>query len=66
MGVPIVIALAVIVLAAVGYLLWTLFAAGRGAAATAESVGTENTSETAPHSDEHTKIRHVETKPPQD
>jgi hypothetical protein len=66
MGAAIVIPVVMIVLAIVGYLLWTLFAAGRGAAAAARSVGGRSTGETAPHTDERTKLRNVETKPPQD
>jgi len=63
MGAAIVIPLIVIVLAAVGYLLWTLFAAGRGAVTVAKSVSEGGTGETAVHSDERTKSRHSDTTP---
>jgi hypothetical protein len=66
MGAALMIPLIIIVLAIVGYLLWTLFAAGRGAATAVKSVGDNSTGETAPHSDERTKLRHTETKPPQE
>jgi hypothetical protein len=67
MGAALVIPLIVIVLAVAGYLLYTLFAAGRGAATAAKSLGKHGgTGETAAHSDERTKLRDVETKPPQD
>ncbi len=65
MGAPIVIALAVIALAALAYILWALFAAGRGAAAAGKSVANDHPPETAPHTDEHTKTRSVDTNPPE-
>jgi hypothetical protein len=61
----IAIPLIIIVLAAVGYLLWSLFAAGRGVAGIAGALREDHSGETAPHSDEHTKTRQVETKPPE-
>jgi hypothetical protein len=66
MGAALLIPLIVIVLAAVGYLLWSLYAAGRGAAAAAKSIGGESSGETAAHSNEHTKTRNVDTTPPED
>ncbi|ONI74179.1 hypothetical protein BWI15_12535 [Kribbella sp. ALI-6-A] len=66
MGVPIVIALLLIVLAAVGFLLWTLFAAGRGAVAAGQSMASDHPEETAPHTQERTKSRSVDTTPPDD
>ena len=65
MGAPIWILVMVIVLAIVGYLLWTLFAAGRGAVSAARSVEGEAGGETAAHSSGHTADRSVEhTAPP--
>ncbi|GAA1520435.1 hypothetical protein [Kribbella lupini] len=68
MGAALVIPLIVIVLAAVAYLVWTLFAAGRGAVEVAKSARGENSGETAAHTDtdDHSKIRDVSTKPPQE
>ena len=63
MGAAIWIPLMIIVLAAVGYLLWTIFAVGRGAAGIAQSASEGGTGETAVHSDERTKSRHSDTEP---
>ena len=63
MGAAIAIPLIVIVLAAVAYLLWTLYAVGRGAATIAKSAGESGTGETAAHSDEHTVSRRTDTTP---
>ncbi|GAA1588107.1 hypothetical protein GCM10009789_47050 [Kribbella sancticallisti] len=64
MGAPIWILVMVIVAVLVGYLLWTLFAAGRGAVAAAKSVEGKAGNETAAHSSERTADRSVEHTPP--
>jgi hypothetical protein len=64
MGAAILIPLVVIVLIAVSWVLWSVFAAGRGAAAAAHSVAEDNSTETAAHSDERTNLRTVETTEP--
>ncbi|ADB33293.1 hypothetical protein Kfla_4257 [Kribbella flavida DSM 17836] len=66
MGVPLVIALVVIALAALGYVIFSLFAAGRGAAAAGQSLAGDHAPETAAHTDERTKSRSVDTTPPDD
>jgi hypothetical protein len=66
MGAALAIPLIVIVVAAVGYLLWTVFAAGRGAVEVAKSARGNDSGETAAHTDGHTTIRDVSTKPPED
>ncbi|TDD18004.1 hypothetical protein E1218_26875 [Kribbella turkmenica] len=64
MGAPLWILVMVIVLVAVAFVLWALFAAGRGAASAAKSIKGHDSGETAAHSTEHTKIRRVDTTPP--
>jgi hypothetical protein len=66
MGAALAIPLVLIVLALAGYLLWTLYAAGRGAATIARSATGHDSGETAAHSEERTKLRDVDTTPPPD
>ncbi|WP_433158423.1 hypothetical protein [Kribbella sp. CA-247076] len=66
MGAPLWILVMVLVLAAVAFVLWALFAAGRGAVSGAQSIKGHDSNETAAHSTEHTKIRNVDTTPPDD
>lgn len=66
MGAALWIPLMIIVLVAVGYVLWAIFAAGKGAAGAAKSATEPGTGETAPHTSEHTKIRNIDTDPPPD
>ncbi|MEU0095949.1 hypothetical protein [Kribbella sp. NPDC006257] len=66
MGAVLWIPLMIVVLLAVGYLLWTLFAVGWGASGAAKSATEPGSGETAPHTTEHTKIRDIDTDPPAD
>ncbi|WP_433019545.1 hypothetical protein [Kribbella sp. CA-294648] len=64
MGAALWIPLMLIVLVALGYVLWAVFAAGKGVAGAAGSATDSGTGETAPHTSERTKIRDSDTEPP--
>ncbi|GAB2650768.1 hypothetical protein [Kribbella swartbergensis] len=66
MGAPVWILLVLLVLIALAFAAWALFAAGRGAVSAATSYKDDDSGETAAHSTEHTKIRRVDTTPPDD
>ncbi|MEU4287239.1 hypothetical protein AB0E63_03375 [Kribbella sp. NPDC026596] len=65
MGAAIAIPLIIIVMAAVGYLLWTLYLVGLEAVTAAKSTRRHGSGETAAHYDP-TDHQHVSTKPPQE
>jgi hypothetical protein len=64
MGAALAIPLIVIAVLALAYVVWALFAAGRGAATVAKSSHADSSGETAAHSSEHTAIRRVDVTPP--
>jgi hypothetical protein len=65
MGAAIAVPLIIIVLVAVGYLLWTLYVVGLETVTTAKSTRRHGSGETAAHYDP-TDHHHVSTKPPRE